>query len=140
MFFQSINDMMGEGDTLVVIVNKSNAGTLNLTITPKGTFKHANLGTGLSVEETPQQLDADLGANLSRYTVARRSLQEQIEAAAVVLDSASKAVVADAVKRMATKPGADAKPNTSDTKVPTAGTATLQGANTSDRDGGLNLF
>lgn len=140
MFFQSINDMMGEGDTLVLIVNKSNVGTLNLTITPKGTFKNANLGAGLNVEATPQQLDVDLGANLGRYTVARRSLQEQIEAAAVVLDSASKAVAADAVKRMAAKPGADAKPNTSDTKVPAVGTATPPSANGGDRDGGLNLF
>lgn len=110
MFFQSINDMLGEGDTLVFMVNKGKEGTLHLTITPKGTFKNANLGTGLSVEATPEQLDTELGANLSRYTVARRSLQEQIEAAAIVLDSASKAVASDAVKRMASKPTEREKP------------------------------
>lgn len=101
MFFKQIEAMLGEGDTLVVMVNKGAGEALNLTITPKGAFKNANLGSGLSVSATAEELDRDLGTSLSRYAVARKTLAEQVEAAAVVLESAAKDVSNDTVKKLA---------------------------------------
>jgi len=100
MFFKQIEAMLGEGDTLVLMVNKGAGEALNLTITPKGTFKNANLGSGLSVSATAEELDRDLGTSLSRYAVARKTLAEQVEAAAVVLESAAKDVSNDTVKKL----------------------------------------
>lgn len=137
-FFQSISEMLGAGDTLVVMVNKGTHGTLSLTITPKGTFKNANLGTGLNVEATPEELDRDLAAHLGRYTVARKSLQEQIEAAAVVLESASKEVATDAVKKMGAKAGATPKATTHDGKAAaTPGAASGQEGGSATGTGGV---
>lgn len=105
MFFKQIEAMLGEGDTLVVMVNKGAGEALNLTITPKGAFKNANLGSGLSVSATAEELDRDLGTSLSRYAVARKTLAEQVEAAAVVLESAAKDVSNDTVKKLAAQGG-----------------------------------
>lgn len=100
MFFQSLNEMLRDGDTLVVFVNKTGAGTLSVTMTPKGEFKNASLGAGLNVEASPAELDDELHISLGRYSTARKSLQEQVEAAATVLDSATKAVTDETVKKL----------------------------------------
>jgi PRTRC genetic system protein E len=108
--FQQLAQMLGEGDGLVITVVALKEGRLALTVVPKGEFKNKDLGSGLSLEATPEEFDADLVEHLSAYVNQRKSLKEQIEAQTLVLaeaEKASKSATASAISKATTGKGAN---------------------------------
>ena len=109
--FKELSKGMVEGDSYVILVVMGKGGEMRITTTPKGTFTHDSLSVPLSMEGTPEELDEGMVTEMHKYVGARKSLKDQVEAAALVLKNASAAVAADTTKKLAAKP-ATGKPVT----------------------------
>ena len=102
--FKELSKGMVEGDSYVILVVMGKGGEMCVTTTPKGTFTHDSLAVPLSMEGTPEELDEGMVTEMHKYVGARKSLKDQVEAAALVLKNAAAAVAADATKKLAAKP------------------------------------
>ena len=107
--FKELSKGMVEGDSYVILVVMGKGGEMCVTTTPKGTFTHESLSTPLSMVGTPEELDEGMVTEMHQYVGARKSLKDQVEAAALVLKNASAAVAADTAKKLAAKPATGAK-------------------------------
>lgn len=89
--FKELAQMLEEGDALTINIMAVKDGRLSMTVVPVGEFKQKDLGSGLSLEATPQEFDDELGAHLLGYVNQRKSLKEQLAAQTLVLEEAEKA-------------------------------------------------
>jgi PRTRC genetic system protein E len=108
--FTELSKGMVEGDSYVILVVMGKGGEMCVTTTPKGTFTHESLSTPLSMVGTPEELDEGMVTEMHQYVGARKSLKDQVEAAALVLKNASAAVAADTANKLSAKPNAGGKP------------------------------
>lgn len=105
MFSQLAALLDKPGKALVMNVIALDGGKLALTVLPKGEWKEAALGTGLSVQATPEELDAHLMEQLTRYTAAHKSLAEQVDSTVQIIAAAereNKAKAQSAIKKATT--------------------------------------
>lgn len=92
------------GVALSLNVVSLEGGRLAVTVLPKGDWKDKALGTGMTVQGTAQELDEGFAEQIGRYTNARKSLAEQVDATLQVLGAAEKEAKekgASAVKKSA---------------------------------------
>lgn len=132
--FKELAQMLAEGDALAINVVAVKEGRLSLTVVPVGEFKHKDLGSGLSLEATPQEFDDELAGHLQGYVNQRKSLKEQLDTQTMVLaeaEKASKQTTAKAISKSAATP---AKSKTAVTQAKTE--AKSEGATDQNEQGG----
>jgi len=131
------------GKALVLNVIALDSGKLALTVLPKGEWKEAALGTGLSVQATPDELDTHLIEQLARYTSAHKSLAEQVASTVEVMAAAereNKQKAQTAIKKAASATPA-AKPATTPTnQAPTAAATSAPAAADAPQKDTVDLF
>lgn len=108
--FKELSKGMVEGDSYVILVVMGKGGDMCITTTPKGAFTHESLSQPLSMVGTPEELDEGMVTEMHKFVGARKSLKDQVEAAALVLKQAAATVAADTTKKLAGKPVQPAKP------------------------------
>jgi PRTRC genetic system protein E len=102
MFFSTLSALLPKpGAALQFNLTALPDGRLSLVVQPRGEFGNPQLGAGLCLEATAQEFDADLTAHLHAWLSQRKSLAEQVEAAALLMREAATQVATTTVARAA---------------------------------------
>jgi PRTRC genetic system protein E len=142
MFKELAKLLDAPGAALTLNVVALEGGRLSVVVIPKGEWKDKTLGTGMSVQATPEELDEGLAEQISRYRVAHKSLKEQVDSTLSVISAAEKesaGKASTAIKKAAagpTKPVAPVKPVVASTTA-AVGHST---AGEEEADGVVDLF
>ena len=126
------------GRTVMITVARENDTTLRVNVLPtrSGDNENPALATPLSYTGTPEELDAELGRELTGYVECHRALGSTLAAAKADMEAAAKAAQEEARKRSeerkkkAEKPtdkAADTIPSTIPTAPAPPATASLFG-------------
>lgn len=96
--FKELHEMV-KTTALTILVSDAGDGLLSVAVLPKGKEgQNPALSTPLSLTGTPEEMDAELPAVLSRYVGGRNSLAQSLETSLAVMDAAKKAVQDEATK------------------------------------------
>lgn len=106
MFFEKLNQLALQCPLVVTVTADPVSGRMTMVITPKldKEAPDAALRQPLTLTATPAEFDAEFFAALDKYSGARLSLQEQVDATTEVLNAAKFAQVGKAAKATA-RPG-----------------------------------
>ncbi len=106
MFFEKLNNLALQCPLVIAVTTDPASGKMTLVITPKADkdAPEAALRQPLTLTATPAEFDAEFFDVLEKYSNARQSLQEQVDATTEVLNAAKSAQVGKAAKATA-KPG-----------------------------------
>lgn len=117
MIFTKIAELLA-GNTAVTLLVTGNKDALNVTLIPKPSKTGEGveaLGTPMILSGTAAELDAGFADLIGQFDVKQKSLAEQFEATAAVIEAAKKAssekaakAVTSTAKSAAKKPGATA--------------------------------
>src|SRR5271167_4034159 len=90
------------GRTVVITVARADEQTLRVNVIPtikSGEAENPALTTPLSYTGTPEELDAELGKQLTSYVECHRALGSTLAAAKAEMDAAAKAAQEEAKKK-----------------------------------------
>lgn len=106
MFFEKLNNLALQCPLVIAVTTNPASGKMTLLITPKvdKDASEAALRQPLTLTAPPAEFDAEFFDVLEKYSNARQSLQEQVDATTEVLNAAKSAQVDKATKATA-KPG-----------------------------------
>lgn len=95
--FQALHALLHAGASLSLNLSSNTDGTLTVIVAPKG---EGALAQPLALTATPEELDAQFADVVATYAGARKSLAEQVEATAAVLEAAQKESASKATKAL----------------------------------------
>jgi PRTRC genetic system protein E len=110
MLFKSLNPLLAGVASLSLILTSGSNGEIHVAVIPvpkKDGNDAAGLKEPLSITATPEELDEKFPELVAKYTGARSSLEDQLEATLSVLEAAKKDAAtkaSTAVKKGAAKP------------------------------------
>lgn len=106
MFFEKLNQLALQCPLILTVTADPASGRMTMVITPKldKEAPEVALRQPLTLTATPAEFDAEFFAALDKYSGARLSLQEQVDATTEVLNAAKSAQVGKAAKATA-RPG-----------------------------------
>lgn len=143
MFFQSLQSLLEANESVVVSLSQKD-GLMTVTVTAKGKEGvEGALKAPLVLTSTAAELDAEFAQVVSQYSVARKSLAEQLAETNAILEQEKKASAAKAVKASKKVPPATAGSDADKADPATDDSATSQtqsqSANKKADTGGLDL-
>lgn len=99
MFFQSLNSLLQNVSAITVTMTPATDGDITITVIPTAK-KDAEkaLATPIQLTGSPEELDAEFAALISRTATTRKSLAEQLDATEAVLEAARKDASSNATK------------------------------------------